>query len=111
MREMKSKEASLCRFSWASFPEDPYAALEEVRKMLGLTENELDTLLALLWKADDGHLHFHVGNVCIAFFNRSFDEKEIVFDIEVEKEKIASSVKYKLCAEDGYLRNLHESSR
>lgn len=96
MRSKQSKEASTCQISWASFPEDPYVALEEVRKMLGLSENQLDFLLALLAKADDGHLHFHVGNVCVDFFNRSFDEKEIVLDIEVEKGNIAHSVKYLL---------------
>ena len=96
MKPKQSKEPSICQISWASFPEDPYVALEEVRKMLGLSENQLDFLLALLAKADDGHLHFHVGHVCIDFFNRSFDEKEIVLDSEVERGNMARSAKYLL---------------
>jgi len=89
-------ESPTTKFASVSLPEDPYLALEEVRKILGLSEKQLDFLLALLWKADDGHLDFHVGNVCVEFFNRSFDEKEIVLDIEVERENTTHSVKYLL---------------
>lgn len=65
---------------------------------MGLSESQLDFLLALLVKADGGHLCFHVGNAHVEFSNYSFDEKEIVLEVEVEKEKTVSSVKYRLNA-------------
>jgi len=95
-----SNESPISRTGWASFPENPHVALQEVSKILGLSENELDLLLALLGKADDGYLQFHQGNISIDFFNRSLDEKEIILEVEVEKEKTTSSVKYSLSAGD-----------
>lgn len=106
IRSEQREEKPMSQIHWASFPEDPYVALEEVRKILGLSENQLNFLLALLAKADDGHLHFHVGNVCIDFFNRSFDEKEIVLDIEVEKGNMARSAKYLLKTQSKDLKTI-----
>jgi len=90
------EESPTSKIAWGSFSEDPYVALEEVRKLLGLSENQLDFLLALLGKADDGYLHFHVGNVCVDFFNRSSDEKEMVLEIDVENGNMTHSLKYLL---------------
>lgn len=101
-RNQVSVEPKTSKIVWGSFPEDPYVALEEVGKILGLTESELNFFLALLTKAEDGHLCFHVGNTRLEFSNYSFDEKEVVLEVEVEKEKTTSSVKYRLSAGDNY---------
>jgi len=91
-----NSESPTSRIAGGSFPEDPYVALEEVSRMLGLSESEVRLLLTLLGKADDGYLSFHLGNICIEFINRSFDEKGMILDIDVEKGNMSHSVKYLL---------------
>jgi len=98
-RRQLSNEPPTSKIAWSSFPEDPHVALKEVGKMLGLGEDQLALLLALLARTDDGHLCFHVGNVRAEFFiNYSIldDKKGIVLEIEVERDEVTHSVTYRI---------------
>jgi len=93
------KETLISQVGWVPFPDDPYVALKEVQKMLGLTDLELDVLLALLRRAERGHLSFNIGSINIEFSTGSFEEKEIQLEIEVTKKNISSSARYELKAD------------
>jgi len=89
----KCRESVPCQIGWA-FPEDPYVALEEVRKILQLSKNKVSVIFALLRKGCEGFLGFQVGNMIITFTIDSVTEKKIALEIEVRKENMENSVKY-----------------
>ena len=80
------------------FPKDKYEALEEIRKILGFTKEELGMLLALLEKSIDGHLHFNVGDITIEFHAAELDESspsEISVIVELAEREITHRVEYR----------------
>jgi len=76
-----------------SFTSNKYEALEEIREMLGFTDEELRLLFALWKKADGGYLTFKGRDITVEF-NTNCDD-EIVFIVRVEEKGIAHLAEYK----------------
>jgi hypothetical protein len=80
------------------FPKDKYEALEEIRKILGFTKEELGMLLALLEKSIEGHLDFNVGDITVEFHAVELDESspsEISVIVELAEREITHRVEYR----------------
>jgi hypothetical protein len=85
---------------WFSFPEDKYKALEEVRRILGLTKAQLRFFWSLLERSSSGELNFHAGNVRIQFSTWAYYEDEplpsrIYMKIRIKEKQIEHHLKYK----------------
>lgn len=52
----------------SGFPENRYEALEESRKLLGMTAKDFNCFLKVLCKSDYGDIHFDLGNILVSFF-------------------------------------------
>lgn len=71
--------------------------LEDVRLLLGLSQEELVSALSLLEKVDFGSLHFTRGNTDIRFCSSSSVHSicsDISIEVEVKEEDVKHTVEY-----------------
>jgi hypothetical protein len=94
-------DAPLGQHGWA-FHNDPYAALEEVRKIISISQEELDMFLAVLAKSYSSQIDFEVGNVRITFLKPDFysdrDPEDYCLElrVEIKEEKVTHVAMYHL---------------
>jgi hypothetical protein len=69
-------DMSLSEVSSFVFPENRFEAIEEIRRLLGLTEGDFACMIRLLCKSCYGNLNFVFGAVSIALSS----QEEEVFD-------------------------------
>lgn len=55
---------------------DIISFLDDVRIALGLSQQQMETLILLLVEAQDAHLHFRIGNMDILFGSDSLEDSE-----------------------------------
>jgi hypothetical protein len=80
--------------SFWNFPDNRYAAIEEIRRLLGFTKAEWKTLLHALSKTDNGWLQYMFADVTVDF-KKFVDMNEIHVLIEKgEKNKQTMCLKY-----------------
>jgi hypothetical protein len=80
--------------SFWNFPDNRYAAIDEIRRLLGFTKAEWRTLLHALSKTDNGWLQYMFADVTVDF-KKFVDVNEIHVLIEKsEKNKQTMSLKY-----------------
>jgi hypothetical protein len=73
--------------------------LEDIRLLLGLSQEEMHGTLSLLEKADWGSLRFSRGNIDIRFESyrlERLNSNEISVELEVKEEDLTRSVKYNI---------------
>lgn len=73
--------------------------LEDIRLLLGLSEEEVATALSLLEKVDVGNLHFTRGNTDIRFQSYRSERSncsDISVELEVREDDITRTIKYSL---------------
>jgi len=73
--------------------------LEDVRLLLGLSQEEVADVLSLLEKVDIGSLHFTRGNTDIRFQSYRSDHSncsDISLELEVREDDITRTIKYSL---------------
>jgi hypothetical protein len=76
------------------FPNNRYAAIEEIRTLLGFTKAEWKALLRALSKTDNGWLQYMFGNVTLDF-KKFVDIDEVHILIEKKtRNKSTESLKY-----------------
>lgn len=80
-------------------PHSAIKILEDIRLLLGLSQQEIVSALLLLEKADLGSLHFSRGNTEIRFDSMHSDRlncSDICIELEVREEDLIRSVKYNI---------------
>ncbi len=73
--------------------------LEEVRLLLGLTQEELASILMLLEKVDYGSLHFERGNTNIRFqssWSTRSIYSDVIVEVEVKDDNVKHSIEYQI---------------
>jgi hypothetical protein len=73
--------------------------LDEVRIALGLSQQQMDTLILLLVEAEGAHLRFRMGNIEIIFGTDrlgELDDREITVDMCTSQKNYASTISYKI---------------
>ena len=73
--------------------------LDEVRIALGLSQQQMDTLILLLAKANGAYLQFRMGNMDILFGSDSLedlDDKEITVEMYTSQKNYANTISYKI---------------
>lgn len=87
-------DAPSTQVGWA-FPKDQYAALEEVRKVLALSQEEMNLFLAILKKSVGAEISFEIGDTSITFGNVEYcDDLKLI--IKVERGNVTSCIEYSL---------------
>jgi hypothetical protein len=89
---------SPCRASDSGFPENRYDALEESRKLLGLTAQDLSCILRVLCKSEFSNLDFDFGSLSISFC--TYGDEEICLTFQLEQEGCERSTEYKFRSSD-----------
>jgi hypothetical protein len=89
----KGKMSVPSHLSASGFPENRYEALEESRRLLGLTESDFRSLLKILCRTEFGVLDFSFGKVTIAL-NACGDEA-VCLNVSLEQGSIEKSTVYK----------------
>jgi len=98
-RSREFEKPALAKFS---FTDDKYKALEEIREILGFTEEGLRTFFAVLEKADDGYLDFSVGNVIVEFHKvGDLCSGEISMTVKVEQKEVTHTTEYQFLPDRG----------
>jgi hypothetical protein len=86
--------------------------LDDVRVALGLNQQQMDTVILLLMKAEGANLHFSIGNVDISFGSYLSgdldDTKEITVERCITQENYANTISYKI--PQVYLRSVRKKS-
>ena len=73
--------------------------LDDIRIALGLSQQQMNTLILLLQKANRAHIHFHIGNMDILFGNspsEDSDDKEITVEVRTSQKNYANTISYKI---------------
>jgi hypothetical protein len=73
--------------------------MEDVRLLLGLSQEELVSALSFLEKVDYGSLHFTRGNTNIRFQSSSSDRSiysDISIEVEVKEDEVKRTVEYNI---------------
>jgi hypothetical protein len=80
--------------------------LDEVRIAFGLSQQQLDTVILLLAKADGAYLQFHKGNIGIFFGSNSSEvsndkeisisDKEITVEMSTRQRNYTNTISYKI---------------
>lgn len=74
------------------FPENRFEAMEEIRRLLGLTDSDFACMIRLLCKSCYSNLNFVFGAVSIAL---SSQEEEVCLEFSLSQERrFARSVEY-----------------
>lgn len=81
----------------SGFPENRYKALEESRKLLGLTAEEYRCFLKALCKSEYSDVNFNFGNLSITF-DTYFEELSLTFHLK--KKGFERSAEYKFKPSD-----------
>ena len=95
MIRMSNKKSPLVTAS----TKDIITFLDEVRIALGLSQQQMDTVILLLMKAEGAHLHFRVGNMDILFGSNPPEEsgdKEISVEMCTSQKNYANTISYKI---------------
>jgi hypothetical protein len=78
---------------------DILSFLEEVRLILGLNRQQMDTMILLLVEAEGAHLHFRIGNINVLFGSDTSDDsgvKEISVEMCASQKNFANTISYKI---------------
>jgi len=87
--------------SFSGFPKNRYVALEESRKLLGLTADEFSGLLKTLCKSNFSSLDFDFGALSISFNTRGlYGDEEVCLTFQLERKRSERSVGYKFRPSD-----------
>jgi len=98
---MQKKSGSKYRVSASGFPRNRYVALEESRKLLGLTADEFNALLKILCKSEFSSLDFDFGALSISFNTRAlYGDEEVCLTFQLERKRFTRSVGYKFRPSD-----------
>jgi hypothetical protein len=73
--------------------------LDDIRIALGLSQQQMDTVILLLMKAEGADLHFRVGNMDISFGSypsEDSDDKEITVEMCTSQKNYANTITYNI---------------
>jgi len=73
--------------------------LDDIRIALGLSQQQMNTVILLLAKAEVAHLHFRIGNMDINFGSYQSDDsdgKEITVETCTCQKNYANAISYKI---------------
>ena len=90
--EMSEKNLD-CSIQASGFPENRYEALEESRRLLGLTESDFRSMLKVLGRSEYGTLDFSLGKVSISL--STYGDEEVSLSVNLEQRSIGKSAEYK----------------
>ena len=74
------------------FPENRFEAIEEIRRLLGLTDNDFACMIKLLCKSCFSNLNFEFGSLSVALHAHGDEEISLSFDLM--RERFSRSVEY-----------------
>jgi hypothetical protein len=77
----------------SSFPENRYEALEESRRLLGLTESDFRSVLKVLCRTEFGTLNFSFGKVSISLSTDG--DEEVCLSVGLGQGQVEKSAEYK----------------
>jgi hypothetical protein len=79
--------------SSSGFPENRYEALEESRRLLGLTEPDFHSVLKVLCRTKYGTLDFSLGKVSISL--STYGDEEVFLSVGLGQGPVEKSAEYK----------------
>jgi hypothetical protein len=82
-----------CSYRASGFPENRYEALEESRRLLGLTESDFRSLLRILCRTEYSNLDFSLGRVTISL--STYGDDEVCLNIGLGHGIREESIEYK----------------
>jgi len=78
---------------------DTITFLSDVRIALALSQQQMDTLILLLAKAEGANVHFHVGNMDIEFESYNLedsDDKQITVAMGISQKNYTNIIRYNI---------------
>jgi competence protein ComGF len=73
--------------------------LDDIQIALGLSQQQMNTVILLLAKAEVAHLYFRIGNMDIKFgsyHSEDSDDKEITVETCTSQKNYANTISYKI---------------
>jgi hypothetical protein len=79
--------------SSSGFPENRYEALEESRRLLGLTESDFRSMLKVLCRTEYSTLNFSLGEMSISL--STYGDEAVCLSVELEQGRVEKSTEYR----------------